>query len=173
MSPRPSKFRHISKQPVIAGMKPYGFNGKKENTDPVFLNLEEFESIRLCDHLMLHQSQAAGMMGVSRPTFTRIYARARVKIAEALVTGKQLIIEGGKIYFDSSWYSCRGCGCYFNNPEPDIRPEKCPLCGSRNFNNYELLPDEIDVEKALTKATFKRDFCGKRGAGKGRGFKIR
>lgn len=173
MSPRPSKFRRISKPPVIAGMKPYGFNGKKENSDPVFLNLEEFESIRLCDHLMLHQCQAADMMGVSRPTFTRIYAGARVKIAEALVTGKQLIIEGGKVYFDSSWYSCDECGCYFNNPEPDNRPEKCPLCGSRNVINYELLPDEIDVERALTKTTFKCDFCGRRRAGNRRGYKIR
>jgi len=170
MSPRPLKLRRVSKPPVIAGMKPYGFTVKEKSTESVFLNLEEYESIRLCDHLMLHQCHAADIMGVSRPTFTRIYAAARIKIAEALVTGKQIIIEGGKVYFDNNWYSCNECGCYFNNPEPEIKPEKCPLCGSSNFTNYDLLPEEIDIEKASIKTVFQQNFCGRRRAGRRRGF---
>lgn len=76
-------------------------------------------------------------MDVSRPTLTRIYARARQKIAEALVTGKQIIIEGGKIYYDSDWYSCAGCGCYFNNPFKEMEIKECPLCGDSKVTFYD------------------------------------
>jgi rRNA maturation endonuclease Nob1 len=73
-------------------------------------------------------------MAVSRPTLTRIHSKAMQKIAEALVLGKQIIIEGGKIYFDSEWYSCYACGCFFNNPEKQIEIKECPLCGSSDFS---------------------------------------
>lgn len=142
MSPRPVKLRKVSKPPLIAGMKPYGFADKRARPGTVFLNIEEYESLRLCDFLMLHQCQAANMMMVSRPTLTRIYESARRKIAEAIVTGKQLIIEGGKIYFDSSWFFCSECGCYFNNPEYKQPPVECPLCSSPKISNYEILPQD-------------------------------
>jgi len=136
MSPRPLRLRKISNPPVISGFKPYGKKGKIEEVDAVFLHFEEYEALRLCDYEMLNHQQASVIMDVSRPTLTRIYARARQKIAEAFVEGKQIIIEGGKIYFDSEWLFCSSCGCYFNNPDKQLTMSKCPLCGSKTISKY-------------------------------------
>ncbi|HRT48304.1 MAG TPA: DUF134 domain-containing protein [Bacteroidales bacterium] len=168
MSPRPVKMRRIGKPPVISGMKPYGFADNRTSSGKVFLNLEEYESLRLCDFYMLHQCQAAEMMGVSRPTLTRIYSSARMKIAEAIVEGKQIVIEGGKIYFDSSWYFCNDCGCFFNNPGNKGNPEKCPLCGSTMIVNYDLLPEMIYKDPASPD-----NFCYYHGWGRKRAGKRR
>ena len=53
------------------------------------------EAIRLSDFQGLDQEAAAGMMDVSRQTFGRILAEARAIVADALVMGKVLRIEGG------------------------------------------------------------------------------
>ena len=156
MSPRPFRLRKVSNPPVVSGFKPYG-NKKKssdDENDSVFLHLEEYEALRLCDYEMLDQYHAALMMNVSRPTLTRIYAKARQKIAEAFVLGKQIIIEGGKIYFDSEWYTCKTCGCYFNNPDKREEIKECPLCRSSNFVSYE--PDYEKTEDTLIRCM---DIC--------------
>jgi predicted DNA-binding protein (UPF0251 family) len=137
MSPRPFRLRKISNPPVISGFKPYSLKRKTGKTASVFLHLEEYEALRLCDYEMMNHHQASALMAVSRPTLTRIYSKARQKIAEALVLGKQIIIEGGKIYFDSEWFSCKSCGCYFNNPDKREEIKECPLCRSSDFVNYE------------------------------------
>lgn len=137
MSPRPYRLRKVSDPPVISGLKPYR-NGKiDKNADAVFLHLEEYEAIRLCDFQELNHYQASLQMEISRPTLTRIYASARKKIAEALILGKQIIIEGGKIYFDSDWYVCNKCRCYFNNPNKQTEIKECPLCRSHDFSNID------------------------------------
>jgi len=143
MSPRPVRLRKISNPPVISGFRPYG--GKKTNgkIDAVFLHLEEYEALRLCDYELLNHQQASLIMDVSRPTLTRIYARARLKIAESFVLGKQIIIEGGKIYFDSEWYSCKACKCIFNNPEKRVEIKECPLCRSVNLLSYDKGSDGL------------------------------
>jgi predicted DNA-binding protein (UPF0251 family) len=64
----------------------------------VFLPIEGLEAIKLSDFQGLDQETAAGMMNVSRQTFGRILAEARAIVADALVTGKVLRIEGG--HFD-------------------------------------------------------------------------
>ncbi len=137
MSPRPLRLRKISNPPTVSGFKPYG--NRKSGVKPVdvFLHYEEYESLRLCDYEMLNHHQASVIMDISRPTLTRIYARARQKIAQALVQGSQIIIEGGKVYFDSEWFTCKSCGCYFNNPEKQEKIIACPLCKSSDINNYE------------------------------------
>lgn len=135
MSPRPARPRKISNPPLISGFKPYGAKNSNAKPEAVFLHYEEYEALRLCDYEMLNHHHASVIMAVSRPTLTRIYSRARRKIAEALVTGKQIIIEGGKIYFDSEWFSCKNCGCYFNNPEKQEEIKVCPLCKSIDVNN--------------------------------------
>ena len=57
----------------------------------------------------LHQEQAAEKMGISRPTFTRIYNRALKKIARAFVECASIEIEGGHVEFEKQWYKCRKC----------------------------------------------------------------
>jgi uncharacterized protein len=119
--------------PLIKGLKPYGHNRPDLNAEMLTMLFEEYESIKLCDYEMQTHEQAAQAMGVSRPTFTRIYAIARKKVARCLVEGVQLSIEGGKVFFDSDWYQCRVCNCFFNNPRKDIPIVECGLCGSINF----------------------------------------
>jgi predicted DNA-binding protein (UPF0251 family) len=141
MSPRPLRLRKISNPPPVSGFKPYGSKKNRSRAESIFLHYEEYEAIRLCDYEMLNHNQASVIMDVSRPTLTRIYARARQKIAQALVQGSQIIIEGGKIYFDSEWFSCKSCGCYFNNPEKEAKIEKCPLCHSTDIINFDENPE--------------------------------
>lgn len=142
MSPRIKVLRKISNPPIIKGFKPYGENPEKFGRGAVQLLYEEYEAIRLCDYESYNHHQASAMMGVSRPTFTRIYASALQKIATAFVEGRQISIEGGKVYFDSDWYHCKQCDCFFNNPEKDQGVDKCPLCGSNKVANFpnEALP---------------------------------
>lgn len=144
MSPRPVRLRKISNPPVISGFKPYGGKNTAGKAGTVFLHLEEYEAVRLCDLEMLNHQQASLTMNVSRPTLTRIYARARYKIAEAFVTGKQIIIEGGKIYYDSDWLLCGECDAIFNNPDKQVEIEKCPLCGGTEFTIYDQGFDEVE-----------------------------
>jgi len=141
VSPRPKRLRRVSNPPVISGFKPYGGLAKAGKPQSVFLHLEEYEVLRLCDYENFNHHEAARVMNVSRPTLTRIYSKARAKIADALVTGKQIIIEGGKVYFDSEWYKCNGCGCLFNQPEKSVTPEKCALCGDNSIVSYDPVDD--------------------------------
>jgi predicted DNA-binding protein (UPF0251 family)/predicted Fe-Mo cluster-binding NifX family protein len=61
----------------------------------VSLAVEGLEAIRLADLEGLNMETAAVGMGVSRHTFGRILAEGRRAVAEALVNGSALRIEGG------------------------------------------------------------------------------
>jgi predicted DNA-binding protein (UPF0251 family) len=61
----------------------------------VEVTIDEFEAVRLADLEELKHSQAAHLMKVSRPTFTRILSVAHKKIADGLVNIKAIKIEGG------------------------------------------------------------------------------
>jgi uncharacterized protein len=63
--------------------------------DEVVLTVDEFEAIRLKDVDGLEQEQSAQQMNISQPTFHRLYLEARRKIADIIVNGKALKIEGG------------------------------------------------------------------------------
>ena len=69
--------------------------------EDIFLNLDEYESLRLADLEGLYQEQAASRMNVSRPTFGRIVEAARRKVADAIVNGKTLRIEGGPVSIEA------------------------------------------------------------------------
>lgn len=128
--------RKLMNPPLVKGFKPYGPAGAVVVEEAVSLLFEEYEAIKLCDFDMHTHTTGAKIMCVSRPTFTRIYASARQKIARAFVEGRQIIIEGGKVYFDSSWHTCTGCNCYFNVPGKEEAGVKCPLCGSTSTDIY-------------------------------------
>ena len=66
-------------------------------TDTIVMTIDEYEVIRLMDVVGLTQEQAAIQMSVGRTTVTGIYESARHKVAVALVEGKRLVIQGGKI----------------------------------------------------------------------------
>lgn len=76
------------------------------------MTVDEYETIRLIDLEGLTQEECAERMKVARTTVQGIYAGARKKVAESLVAGKMLRIEGGDYRLcDGYAESCRPCGC--------------------------------------------------------------
>lgn len=61
----------------------------------VCLAYDGLEALRLADLEGISQEESARRMDVSRPTFGRILAEARRAVAEAVVKGMTLRIEGG------------------------------------------------------------------------------
>ncbi len=80
--------------PSVTLFQPVGFCSHQEQAD-VVLSLDEFEALRLADYEGLYQEAAALRMGISRQTFGRIVENARQKVADALINGKVLRVEGG------------------------------------------------------------------------------
>jgi len=91
--PRPHKCRQIGFVPDVTYFKPQGI--PMRFLEEVSLSFEEIEAVRLKDMEGLEQEQAAVRMQISRPTFQRILASARNKIATAILTGRAIRIEGG------------------------------------------------------------------------------
>jgi len=90
--------------------------------DEVLLTLDEYEAIRLADLEGLYQEQAASRMNISRQTFGRIIEAAHRKVADVLVNGKVLKIQGGSVSMKA---------------EKPVRCSRCrrafsPDCGKRN-----------------------------------------
>ncbi|MCB8964727.1 MAG: DUF134 domain-containing protein [Bacteroidales bacterium] len=135
--------RKVTNHPIIKGFKPYGLSVEQPRMEPITLNFEEYEAFRMCDYDMYNHHQASALMNVSRPTFTRIYASARMKISRAFVEGRQIEIEGGKVYFDSDWFRCNACHCHFNNPDRNVSVIDCPLCGSTETERYSDSATEL------------------------------
>jgi predicted DNA-binding protein (UPF0251 family) len=93
MSPRPKILRRVGCKPWFTYFKPAG--SRMTSLEETTLTIDEFEAIRLKDYEGLDQKEAARKMNISQPTFQRIYESARKKIADAIVNGKAIKIEGG------------------------------------------------------------------------------
>jgi predicted DNA-binding protein (UPF0251 family) len=93
--PRPRHCRRIAHLPQVNFYKPRGI--PLSTLQQVTLTVDELEAIRLADLEGLYQEDAAKRMNVSRQTFGRILESAHKKIADTLVNGKALLIEGGTI----------------------------------------------------------------------------
>ena len=93
--PRPCCCRRIAGEPTAAVFKPAGRRACELAV--VGMTLDELEALRLADLEGLYQEGAAERMRVSRATFGRIVESARRKVAEALVRGKALHIQGGPV----------------------------------------------------------------------------
>ncbi|MCX5713433.1 MAG: DUF134 domain-containing protein [Candidatus Omnitrophica bacterium] len=89
---RPIKVRKVHKDPDTKQFSPRGHRGRPGYN---VLKVEEVEAIRLIDHMGLKQGQAAGSMGVSQQTFSRVLRNARKSLAEALVLGRIIRVSGG------------------------------------------------------------------------------
>lgn len=90
---RPRNCRRVGCLPGSQYFKPRGI--PLSGLEEIKLTVDEFEALRLADLEGLYQDQAAGRMNVSRQTFGRIIGSGHKKVAEALVKGKALKIEGG------------------------------------------------------------------------------
>ena len=93
--PRPCCLRHIDISPCAAYFKPAGIPARL--LEEVVLTLDELESLRLADLEAMYQKEAAERMKISRSTFSRIVEAARRKVADALINGKVLRLEGGVV----------------------------------------------------------------------------
>jgi uncharacterized protein len=93
--PRPFSSRHIAGRPAAQVYKPAGVPVLE--LDAVVMTLDEFEAMRLADLDGLYQQQAAAEMKISRTTFSRVIDSAHRKMADAIVHGKALHIEGGPV----------------------------------------------------------------------------
>ena len=90
---RPKKTRWVK---CLPGERCFSPKGKKPDTlEEIGVTIDEFEAIRLADLEELNHAQAAKLMKISRPTFTRILSLAHKKVADALVHIKSIKIEGG------------------------------------------------------------------------------
>jgi predicted DNA-binding protein (UPF0251 family) len=92
---RPKECRMINALPGDYYFKPRGI--PLTDLHEVTLGLDEFEAIRLADFEGLYHAEAAKRMGISRATFGRVVSGGRQKIAEALLLGKALKIQGGSV----------------------------------------------------------------------------
>jgi uncharacterized protein len=90
--PRPRKWRRVCLLPQVNTFGP--INDSKD-VEYIYMTVEEYETIRLMDLEGLNQEESANRMGVARSTIQRIYDGARKKLADSLVNGKVLKIEGG------------------------------------------------------------------------------
>lgn len=126
--PRPRKNRKIFGEPPHSLFKPAGVPASELET--VHLTLDELEALRLADFEGLYQEEAAKLMEVSRQTFGNIVAAARHKCAQALLEGKQLLIEGGDFEIDYERRAyCKRCGRNWMSAKEDGRSESCPAAG--------------------------------------------
>lgn len=130
---RPTKWRKIEHIPAI----PYFIPSESdiEELPENILKLEELEAIRLKDLEGLEQGECAKRMEVSRPTFQRILLSAREKVADSLINGKMIRIEGGNFTLNICPIRCLDCGKEWNESYENLDVIKngqyvCPDCGS-------------------------------------------
>ena len=133
--------RRVDNIPLVTYFKPAGV--PLRNLQEICLCVEETEAIRLKDIEELEQEECAQKMSVSRPTFARILVSARRKVADALLNGKAIRIEGGSFEMAQRRFRCH------NSHEWDVpfevmvkkTPLSCPKCYSRSIS--PLFPEGI------------------------------
>jgi uncharacterized protein len=133
---RPTKWRKIENVPAVQFFVPSETELQEipENT----LKLEELEAIRLKDLEGLEQEDCAKKMEVSRPTFQRILISGREKIADSLINGKTIRIEGGNFTRNICPVKCLDCGNEWLESFENMKAIKnsayaCPSCGSHRI----------------------------------------
>ena len=106
--PRPRKCRKVCSLPRNSGFLPF----RAETEDTVILTVDEYEALRLIDREDFSQEQCGEYMHIARTTVQQIYASARKKLANALVDGLAIRIEGGDYRLcDGQEEACVCGGC--------------------------------------------------------------
>ncbi|MEE4256655.1 MAG: DUF134 domain-containing protein [Bacteroidales bacterium] len=130
--PRTEKDRIVHTPPLFSEFKPIGV--PVHELINVILTLDEFEAFRLADYIGLSHAEGAEEMGISRSTFTRLIEKSRKKVADFIIEGRVLSIDGGNVHFRNNIIRCQDCGQMFKTT---IRKEvkECPHCHSTNLLN--------------------------------------
>jgi len=123
-------WRRVDSLPRVTYFKPAGV--PLSHLQEARLSVEEAEAIRLKDIEGLEQDGCAQKMSVSRSTFARILLSARQKIADALLNGKAIRIEGGNYEMSVRRFRCDN-GHEWEVPFEEMikePPELCPTCST-------------------------------------------
>ncbi len=130
---RPQKDRIVAFNPDVSYFKPRGI--PMLDLEETRLTVDECEALRLSDLLDLSHEDGGKQMGVSRATFGRILQNARRTVADALINGKAINIEGGnyKMTTRERVFECDSCAKRWSEPQGTGRPQICPNCGSRKL----------------------------------------
>ena len=133
-------WRRVSFMPRINYFKPAGIPLRV--LEEIKLSVDEAEAIRLKDLKDLDQEEGAAEMYISRATFQRILVTARKKIADALLNGRAIRVEGGSYEVALSRLRCENGHEWEVPPEKIINkpPEKCPVCQTDSIEM--ILPAE-------------------------------
>ena len=138
---RPVKLRCVAQLPIAGFFRPLG--PPASALQGICLSVEEVESIRLKDLEGLEQEECAQKMRISRPTFHRILESARRNLADALINGKAIQIEGGNFSLPQSRFRCNNDGHEWDVPFEALAnriPLSCPICSSVNIQAMPLPP---------------------------------
>lgn len=155
--PRPKRIRKMDRPPLIKGFRPFG--SPAVLSERVILLYEEYESVRLTDYERMSQAEAADRMQISRPTFTRIYDRARQKIATAFAESRSIVIEGGNVDFSQQWYRCLSCENTFHAGHHNAL-ESCPVCGKNELYHINgSMGGQVQQEDAGCHVEGKLPYC--------------
>ena len=143
--PRPFKWRRVC---CLPDNNRYGpLNAIESDNGVVQMSVDEYETIRLIDTEGYTQEACAEHMNVSRSTVQSIYDSARKKLADSLVYGKVLWIEGGEYRLcDGMSRGCGGGGCHRHRGGRNTRPEQeesgQPSIGETEKANEDRNTDE-------------------------------
>jgi predicted DNA-binding protein (UPF0251 family) len=127
---RQPRWRRVGYVPGITFFKPTGIS--MADLEETRVSVEEAEALRLKDLEGMDQDTCAGEMKVSRSTFARILSQARKKLADALLNGKAIRIEGGNYELTQRSYCC-GNGHEWDVPFEALikeHPVLCPTCNT-------------------------------------------
>ena len=108
--PRPMKWRKVCCLPESNKFGPLDSLANEKSS--VEMTVDEYETIRLIDLEGFTQEECAQQMSVARTTVQGIYNEARKKLAESLVNGKVLLIEGGEYKLCDGFGNGCGRGCH-------------------------------------------------------------
>ena len=139
---RPKKCRMVAALPNATYYKPAGVPLRLLNE--IRLSIEEAEALRLKELEALEQSEGAAKMGVSRPTFQRILSSARKKVADALLNGKAIRIEGGNFQITGIRPCChRDHNKIRQLDSTNMDTANCPVCGNPNAHTDSSLDEPV------------------------------
>jgi predicted DNA-binding protein (UPF0251 family) len=126
---RPVISRKVGYHPEVSYFKPRGI--PMLDLEEVVLTVDEREAIRLADLQGLSHEEGGELMGVSRATFGRILRNARRIIADAIISGKAINVQGGtyEIVVTPRLFCCDSCGHEWEEAPGTGRPDNCPSCG--------------------------------------------
>jgi uncharacterized protein len=131
---RPQKNRRVAFNPAISYFKPRGI--PMLQLEEVRLTVDQREAIRLSDLLGMSHEEAGHRMGVSRATFGRIIQLGRKALADALINGKAIKVEGGnyRIVDSNRVFECKSCSHSWEEEKGTGRPRRCPRCRQKDLH---------------------------------------